>query len=379
MKFRYFLFAGAALVFTVQGFALPRFAVRTGSKCQSCHVNPSGGSMRQAYGVQYGREKLPVPEWSKDYSLDDFSNLIGNVLGIGADFRTLYFSQKSSTATTSAFWQMQGDLYLNLHVAKKVSFYLSKGLYSGFEAFALLDLLPARGSIKVGKFTPAFGTKLDDHTTFIRTYTGFSPELARPELTGVEAAVSPGPVTVMGGVYNSADGFGSAVGNSKAFLGRAEAMLGGDNNIHVGFGGDVYYNGILPSSVLQRMSEVGTVSVSGTPKNTIYGGFGSISIGELAVFGEADWMTIRSDLPDIKSFVCYLEADYPVVTGVDIKLAYDFFDPDINLKTGTITRYTAGVEFFPLPGVEVRPLYRFFNGTNITQKNEVDILLHLYF
>jgi hypothetical protein len=379
MSIRYVLFACSLILFTLQASALPRFAVRTGNKCQSCHLNPSGGMMRQAYGVQYGREQLPVPAWSKDYSIDDFSNLLGNVLGIGADFQTLYFSQQSTTATTSAFWQMQGDLYLNLRVARKVNLFLSKGLYNGFTAFALLDVLPARGSIKVGKFTPAYGTNIDDHTTFIRTYTGFSPELSRPELTGLEATLSPGPVTIMGGVYNSADGFGSAVGNSKAFLGRAEAMLGGDNSVHIGFGGNVYYNAIIPQSVLQRIDGVAAVAVAGTPKSTLYGGFGSVAISQLAIFGEADWMTIRSDLPDTKSFVCYLEADYPVVTGVDVKVAYDFFDPDVNLKTGTITRYSVGVEFFPLPGVEVRPLYRTFRGANISQKNEVDVLLHLYF
>ncbi len=379
MRTNILVIVATTILIAGQAIALPRFAVLTGAKCQSCHVNPSGGEMRQAFGVQYGREQLPVPEWSKEYSIDDFSNLLGNVLGIGADFRTLYFSQKASSASTDAFFQMQGDLYLNFRVARKVSLFLNKGLYSGFEAFALLGVLPANGSIKVGKFTPAFGTKLDDHTTYIRTYTGFSPELSRPELTGLEVNVSPGPITVLGGIFNSTDGFGAAEVSSKAYLGRVEGMFGGDGPVHVGLGGNVWYNATVPQSVLQRINLVANVPVAGTPKSTIYGGFGSVSVGRLALFGEADWMQLRSDLPTTKSFICYVEGDYPIIQGIAVKLAYDFYDPDVSLKTGSNTRYTAGVEFFPLPGVEVRPLYRILHGANLDQQNEFDLLLHLYF
>ena len=379
MRTNILVIISALFLCITHGFALPRFAALTGAKCQSCHVNPSGGEMRQAFGVQYGREQLPVPEWSKDYSLDDFSNLLGNVLGIGADFQTLYFSQKASSATTDAFFQMQGDLYLNFRVARKVNLFFNKGLYNGFEVFALLGILPANGGVKVGKFVPAYGTKMDDHTTFIRTYTGFSPELARPELTGVEVDISPGPITVIGGVFNSSDGFGAAEGNDKAYLGRVEGMFGGDGTVHVGVGGNVWYNAAVPQSVLQRINLLAPVQTSGSPRSTLYGGFGSLGVGKLAVLSEVDWMQLRSDLPTTKSFVCYVEGDYPLITGLDLKLAYDFYDPDITYKNGSITRYTAGVEFFPFPGVEVRPLYRVLHGTNVDLQSEFDLLLHLYF
>ncbi len=114
------------------------------------------------------------------------------MLGIGADMRTLFYSRGSN----NSFLQMEGDLYVNLRLAKKVSIFLNKGLYSGFEVFGLLNILPANGYFKVGKFLPNYGTRMDDHTTFIRTYSGFSAELGRPELTGAEAAISPGPLNI---------------------------------------------------------------------------------------------------------------------------------------------------------------------------------------
>ena len=97
------------------------------------------------------------------------------MLGVGADLRTLYMvrsipdSSGTSARTENSFWQMQGDLYLNFRISKKVALYLKKGLYSGFEAFGLLQILPLNGHVKVGKFVPNYGMRMDDHTTFVRT------------------------------------------------------------------------------------------------------------------------------------------------------------------------------------------------------------------
>jgi hypothetical protein len=116
-----------SLPFLSDATALARFAVRTGPKRQSCCINPSGGAMRQVFGV--------------------------------------------------------------------------------------LDILPADGHIKVGKFIPNFGTKPDDHTACIRSIPGFSnASVIRPELTAAEVGVSPGHFTVAGGSYNATDGYAGSGG-----------------------------------------------------------------------------------------------------------------------------------------------------------------------
>ena len=63
---------------------------------------------------------------------------------------------------------MQGDLYLNFRLNRQFLLYFDKGLYSGFQAFGLAKVLPLDGYLKVGQFIPAYGTKIDDHNTFIR-------------------------------------------------------------------------------------------------------------------------------------------------------------------------------------------------------------------
>jgi hypothetical protein len=341
--------------------ALPRFASRTGAKCQSCHVNPTGAEMRQTFGVQYGREQLPLPALSKDFEVEDFSNLLTNVLGVGADVRTLYFYQQRDSTSDNAFFQMQGDIYLNFKVAKKVTVFLNKGLRSGFEVFGLLNVLPASGHVKIGKFIPAFGTRIDDHTTYIRAKTGFSPELGRPELTGAEVGVLPGPLTIIGGMYNATDDFGAATTSNKAFLGRAEGMFNLAEHVNLGLGANIF----------SRKTPAGFTT-------SLIGGLGSFSYGDVTVFGEADLIK-NNGTSGVTGLVAYVEGNVMVTQGVDLKVAYDFYDPDKDLKTGAISRYTVGFEFFPIAGVEVRPLYRIVKIEPVqTKANEFDLIVHFY-
>jgi hypothetical protein len=368
-----FVFAGVIacmIIFGVaDGTALPRFAARMGVKCSSCHIKPSGGGMRRAFGVKYGREVLPVPTWADVDQLGDFTNVIANVLGVGVDFRTLYFYQQipdtgataPASSTKNAFWQMQGDLYINLRVTKKINLYLDKGLYSGFEVFGLLNILPARGFIKVGKFVPAYGTRLDDHTSYIRTFTGFSPERGRPELTGLEVGVLPGAFAFMGGFYNAIDGFGSGVGNEKAFLLRGEGIWPIGEELALGVGANAF-----------RRYESGG-------HTTLYGGMGSFSYGRFVLLGEGDLVRTDQGGSVEKGFVVYAEAHYLLIEGLDLKVTYDFYDPDTERKEGALSRYGVGFEFFPYAGVELRPIYRFVREEPVDVDNdEFQFLVHFY-
>lgn len=366
------LFSSVLCLSFQAALALPRFAAREGVKCQSCHVNPSGGGMRQAFGQQYGRETLPVPTWSTEWDLDDFSTRLTEVVSVGADFRTLYFIQQipdtagggtgSSSKSSNAFWQMQGDVYINFRLSRKVNIYLDKGLYSGFEIFGLLNVLPGNGYIKLGKFVPNYGTKLDDHKAFIREMTGFSAERGRPELTGGEIGFNAGPATIMGGVFNASDGFGAGTQNSKAILGRIDGMFKLGDGMHLGLGANVF-----------------TKEMAGSNRMTLFGGMGSFSINNFTVFGEVDWIKNKIAGKTTTGLVSLIEAGYVVTPGVDLKFMYEFFDPNIDVKAGAISRYSFGMEFFPLSGVEVRPLYRISSEDPVNiSNNEFNLVIHFY-
>jgi hypothetical protein len=49
------------------------------------------------------------------------------------------------------------------------------------------------------------------------------------------------------------------------------------------------------------------------------------------------------------------------------------------VKSGSTSRYSIGAEFFPIGGVEVRPVYRFIIEDPVDVKNnEFDVLFHIY-
>jgi hypothetical protein len=257
---------------------------------------------------------------------------------------------------------MQGDIYLNFKLAKKINIYLDKGLYGGFEIFGTAAILPANGFVKVGKFVPNYGMKMDDHTIFAREATGFSPERGRAELTGAEAAISPGVATVTGGIYNATDGFGSGTGNKKALLGRAEGLFKVGEDLFLGLGGNVF-----------------STKSSSNVQTTLYGGFGSFSYENLTLLGEIDFIDTDNAGTQQKGFVTYLEADYMVTPGLDVKLAYDFLDTDTDVKSGSTSRYSVGFEFFPITGIEVRPMYRIRKEDPTDLSNdEFHFLIHFY-
>lgn len=373
LKFVVILSSFALLVLET-AFALPRFASRTGAKCQSCHVNPAGGGMRQAFGQQYGRETLPVPTWSEQFSLDDFSTKLNEVVSVGADFRTLFYVMQipdtaggrtgTSSKSNNAFWQMQGDVYLNFRLAKKVSIYLDKGIYSGFEIFGLLNILPGNGAIKLGKFVPNYGTKIDDHRTFIREVTGLSAERGRAELTGAEVGFNAGPVNIVGGVFNAADGFGAGTGDKKALLGRIDGIfkLNEEGSANLGLGANVF----------------STKDPAGN-RTTMFGTMGSFSYKDFSLLGEIDWVNNTVAGNTITGIVSYIEADFMATPGVDLKAMYEFADPNVDLKSGSRSRIGVGLEFFPISGVEVRPLYRFnMEDPGNISNDEFNLIVHFY-
>ncbi len=340
--------------------ALPKFASRLKMSCQSCHVNPAGGGMRKAFGVTYGQEDLPVAAWQEGSGFEGFSTKLNEAIAFGADFRTLYLYQKSDGADRSAFIQMQTDLYVSAQLAKSATLYVSKGQGNRFEAFGLATVLPLHGYIKAGWFAPAYGLRMDDHTMFIRSKTLFASSAGQD--AGLEIAVTPGPITFTGAVSN---GSANTVedNQAKALLGRAEASFAiASLNVRLGTN---YYNSATASGV-----------------TTLFGGFATLSLAEnLTLLGEFNRRRsfLNTTAASTAGNILSLELDYMLFQGLDLKLGYDFYDEDIDLQTGTEARYVVGAEFFPMPGIELRPMIviQKEKPTDLTNDQAL-VLLHIY-
>ena len=361
--------------------ALPKFASRAGARCQSCHVNPTGKGMRTEFGRSYGMDDITIPTWKERSDLEELSMSLTPNIEMGLDVRTLFFYEQQSRASSTL--QMQGDIYFDIRLNNWVRIYLDKGLYSGFEAFALAKVLPWDGYIKAGKFMPAFGTRIDDHNAFIRggPYGGgpFSAQFQplssagyptglrfgeRSEDSGVELGLSPGVFTFNVGVFNGTPGSGLngiTPSTEKAFALRGDASFK-FSGIHLNVGGSAYQSPVAGSTHLYR------------------GVFGSITVAErYTLNSEADLVEVELAGPNLSGLIVWNELNVVVSPGIDLKVGYEFYDPDRNLKNGSFSRAVIGAEFFVLSGVELRPMYRINieEPTNVSN-NEFQMMLHLF-
>lgn len=339
--------------------ALPKFASRLNVSCKSCHVNPTGGGLRNAFGISYGQDDLPIPTWRDQFALEEYSTQLNDNISIGANFRTLYFLQQTSgPSSRSSFFQMQSDLYLSARIAKKTSIYLNRGIGNRFEAFGIAGILPADGYVKAGWFVPNVGLRVDDHNIFTRDKTIFA--FGGGQDAGVEFGVAPGPFEFTAGVTNGAAGDRDDNG-FRAIMARGEGRFKvGDIHLR---GGGSYYNNPRSTGVLTLLGVHGAATVN----------------GNLTVL--AEYVQRRTLANSVKTYanVFYVEADYVLTPGVDAKVGYEFYDPDTRFASGTESRIVVGLELYLIGGVEFRPLYVFRTETPSDTPNDQFIaMLHFF-
>jgi len=86
-----------ALLFAASVHAEPYLAVGQGAKCSQCHVNPSGGGLRNPFGDVFAQTQLPARHL--DTGTDTWAGLINRFLSLGGDLR---FDNPSRAATPVA-------------------------------------------------------------------------------------------------------------------------------------------------------------------------------------------------------------------------------------------------------------------------------------
>jgi hypothetical protein len=372
-----------------QAFSLPRFALLTGTQCQNCHVDPTGGRMRNFTGFTYGKDELPIRA-TRDSDFE-VSPKINENISVGADIRTQFLYDRFTK--TSGFQAMTATLYGALTVGKKVAFYYKQdiingtyvqtanGRFAGTEAFGLLRILPNKSYVKAGLFYPAYGLRLDDHTSYIRG--GDLGFLAgHPSNVGLPFLPNYKDIGVEVGAYID-----------KALL--TAAILNGTGNtqaIDIGRTTAKAYAARL--EYIDRFDEAG-VMVGGSYYNymglTLTGVFAGLGYDIFTISGEIDW---AKDLPTyigLRSLAAYAEVDVKIIDGLSAIGKVDYFDGDRNSdniallpggrppRTNSFTRYTVGVEFFPYSFVEVRPQFRINTETPKIENNEFLVQSHFWF
>ncbi|PKL87015.1 MAG: hypothetical protein CVV23_17540 [Ignavibacteriae bacterium HGW-Ignavibacteriae-2] len=354
-----------SLIFSINLFSLPRYAVRLNDKCIDCHVNPTGGIIKNENGWFYG--KLPMSMISpREKELKLSPKIADNIL-FGLDLRGqfLYSQEKSKTD----FQDMTGAIYTNIKLSENIDVVTRYDFVWGiWEAYGIAKILPLNGYIKAGKFQPNFGIRIDDHTAYTR---GGDFALLRSNGT-------------KGLKY---DPFYLETGAELGFYLDKFVFLTasvGRPNTNFNFETDPTYTTrleITPTSGRLGVMFGGSFSnakikTSGFPQFTnnsnTYGGFLGIGYDRIGLLAEYD---IADDYigKGISSKVLMAQLSYQVMVGLEAIVRYDQFDPDVEITKDEVAHLVVGFEFFPYSFVEIRPQYR-VNFEDPDKKNDAFVM-----
>lgn len=333
---------GASVLFVAAAaFALPRYSARYEQNCMLCHVNPSGGGMRSEYAV---KDLVPNELAMSAHGAEALSALdthLNKAIRIGADFRNQFMleSEHSAQGGQQGFFPMQADIHVSFQLDPRYLLYFKKGRAETYEFYYLGHLLPWDGYVKGGRFVTPYGWKFDDHTMYVRSDLGFAPPANSD--AGIEVGLAPKWGDLQVSVTNGSRG----------------ALLDNDRRLAVSAVGGVRFR-VGPVAAYAGLS--GYTQPGKDEDLNMAGVFGSLNVGAFTYLGQGD--RVRRDpynaTPTIAGAVSSHELSVQLRRGVEAVGTLDWYDPDLDLATGSRQRWGIGFKAMPKPFMTVQMMYR---------------------
>lgn len=340
--------------------AEPWIAVKEGMKCAACHVNASGGGMRNAYGNTYAQMQLAAtslagsdsPRWNG--SVNEFVAFGGN---LRANARQL---DVPGQETQSAFELDEARVYLQFSpVPGRVDIYFDQRIAPGSstnqEAYARLWSSERDWYLKAGRMYLPYGLRIEDDAAFIRTVPGIN--FTTPD-SGVELGWESARWTAQFALSNGSAG-GPETDNGKQASLRLE---------HV--------------RAAWRMGASANINDTDAGTRTMHNLFAGVRTGPVSWLGEVDFIVDdAAGTPDQR--VALLEANWHVRRGHNLKFTTEFLEPDLDgIDIDEQYRHSIFWEYFPFKFTQVRMGVRRYDGDpgiDIQNRTLVVLQVHGFF
>jgi len=287
----------------------------------------------------------------------------------GWDVRVAMLGSHSAYGVRTLAFPMQFDLGMALHPVEHFTLLANvgargrtKGLDAVFddpstpylrEAFLLVHELPYQAYVKAGRFTPAYGLRLDDHTNFFRTLYELDNSLPETRVTGVEVGAAAnypyvhaswfkqkavGDTPDAWNIFDVDAPWGAALtagyrelgwSAGGSFLHKERSTQDGGNRTVFGVNGALnlwHYSRSLPFTYLVEF-DAGTRDRSA---NT--------TANQLSLYQELDWLAAN---------------------GVNLLVGHNWEDPDRDVAFDEAQRLHFGIQIIPFSGVAIDARYRF--------------------
>ena len=337
--------------------AEPYLAVESGLKCTNCHVNPSGGGKRNAFGTLYARNEISARALELSEGRAPWTGeVVSRWLAVGGDFRGGYssvdvpgFTDQSDTdvkrATVYAEVRLLPEL-LSVYVDQKIA----PDGSDNREAYLLVKPNDGKLTIKAGQMFVPFGLRLEDDNTFVRQATGVN--FLTPD-DGVEVGVE--------------------LANWSAQLAIIEGPSGADDQASASA---VYVQPTWRFGASVNSSED---AFGDREMQSVFGGLKTGPISWLA-----EWSVVKDESPSGERdfYATLLEGNWRLRKGHNLKVGYEYLEPDRDRDEDEQERYSFVWEYNPLQFVQSRVGVRRYNGIPniaISNRDELFAELHVYF
>jgi hypothetical protein len=320
--------------------AEPYLAVQQGYKCGACHVNPTGGGMRNAFGNVFAQNVLPAHRI--EIGDDSWSGAINRYVMLGGDVRAEWSSTDiPNQQRSNEFDVSDARVYVNVEpIPDRLSVYLDErvapGTATNLEAYARYWTADHTWFVRAGRMYLPFGLRLEDDTAFVRAVPGIN--MTTPD-TGIEAGWEARNWSVQLAVSNGSAG-GPENDDGKQVTGQVVYV---DPGWRIGFASSF------------NQSDAGDRSV--------YGLFGGLRTGPVAWLAEADYVVDKGFPEGTRDLVtALLEANWAVLRGHNLKLVAEWYDPDRDVSNDEQARWSAVYEYSPIQFLQLRGGARLYDG-----------------
>jgi len=353
----------AALLFFSLGSAQaePFLAVSEGLQCSACHSHPAGGGKRNAYGSVFAQTELPAQRiGGKDAEL--WTGEILEWLSVGGNLRGSYrYVDVPNSDSTSEFRLTRGTAYVEANLIRnRLSLYIDQQFAPGSslnrEAYIRLNSKSQKVHIAAGQFYLPFGLRLQDDSAFTRLVTGVN--LTNPD-RGIQIGYESGPWSTQLSLTNGSGG-GNETDSGKQISAIASYVR------------PTWRAGV---SVNSNNADAGDRQM----QNVFFG----LKTGPIAWLAEASW--INDEIPgasDVDSVASLLEANWRLRKGHNLKISYDYFDPDTDVGLDDQERWSLLWEYTPIQFLQARFGARVYDGASqidVQNREEFFAELHGFF
>jgi len=328
----------ALLALAGQANAEPYLAAQMGLKCAQCHVNPTGGGLRSIYGNTFAqtvlaRKRLGAPE-------DLWTGQVMKFLSVGGNARANYNWQEVPHQDSSNDFEVEeARAYLDFGVIpNRLSVYLDQrfapGNSTNLEANVRFWIKENSLYVKAGRMYLPFGYRFEDDSAFVRSLSGIN--MQAPD-EGAEIGFESGSWTAQFAISNGAGG-GTEVDTGKQATTRAEFVR---SRWRAG------------ASLLYNDTDLGSRTGAGV--------FGAFNLGPVTLLGEVDYFDDES-IGDGKLMATLTEADWKIAQGHNLKLTYEWFEPNDDVDEDEQVRASLLYEWSPIQFVQLRAGLRVYDG-----------------